>query len=164
MTTCLTHRTASGTSSSSVPFIKPPRISNPLSLRLISLFLLPPPIPSPVLPSGHSTVSPLVSWLPAFGVSLMNVATKHSQSPSSPTTSSAGSSTLGQCNFLLPLTCLRWEPALTEHFTCQSRSSLPFLAYNTCETPCSDWAYDTRSSLCPMHPFTAWPLSDQSRW
>jgi hypothetical protein len=167
MTACLTHRTVCGTSSSSVPFIKPPRMSNPSSPRSTSLFLLPPPTLSPALPSGQSTALPLASLQPVFGSSLMNVATKHSQSPSSSITSWVGSSTLGWCNF--PFT-VAVDPSRVRRgaegvfFSFQSRSSLPFLAYNTCQTPCNDRAYDSRSGLCPTHPFPARPSSAQFRW
>src|SRR6266446_9681461 len=147
---------ASGTFSLSVQFIKPPLISILSLLRGTSLFLIPSPIPSPALPSGHSTALPLASSPPIFGTSVMNVVIKHSQSPSSSITSLAGSSTLGQCDSVFLLTRPEWELALTEHYNRQSRSSLPFLAYNACETSCIDFTYDPRSSLCPTHSFRVW--------
>jgi len=116
MTACLTHCTASGTSSSSVPFIKPPRISNTSSLRSTSLFLLPPPILSHASPSGQSMALPLVSSQPVFGSLLMNVATKHSQSPNSSITSWAGSSTLGGCYFFFVVDLLRVRRGAKETF------------------------------------------------
>jgi hypothetical protein len=72
----------------------------------------------------------------------------------------------GSVQFLLPFPFLvdglEWKAALTENFACQSWGSLPFLAYNTCQTPCIDRTYDPGSGLRPTHPFRAWSPSVQS--